>query len=101
MGSFAQESGQLPAPECSRGLPAGCRVNSPHGNSQARFWRAWNPELPRAGVEGVVPYIRLGSCVIALGAFACAMGKEEANGHLFDELKDPDRPRSSVPDVNK
>jgi hypothetical protein len=61
----------------------------------------WNPEIPRAGVEGGVPFIRLGPCVVALGAFGCAVGKEKANGHLFDDLKDPDRPRSSVPDANE
>jgi hypothetical protein len=28
-----------------------------------------------------------------------AIGKREANGHLFDDMRDPDRERSSVPDI--
>lgn len=28
-----------------------------------------------------------------------AVGKREANGHLFDDMRDPDRERSSVPDI--
>jgi hypothetical protein len=61
----------------------------------------WNPELPKAGIEGFIPYVRLGKhCVLGLGFFGCALGKQEANGHLFDDLKNPDRPGSSVPDVN-
>ena len=61
----------------------------------------WDPEPPKAGIEGFIPYVRLGKhCVVALGLFGCAVGKlPEANGHLFDDLKDPDRPRSSVPEV--
>ena len=28
-----------------------------------------------------------------------AIGKRQANGHLFDDMRDPDRERSSVPDI--
>jgi len=28
-----------------------------------------------------------------------AIGKHEANGHIFDDMRDPDRERSSVPDI--
>jgi hypothetical protein len=28
-----------------------------------------------------------------------AIGKREANGHIFDDMRDPDRERSSVPDI--
>lgn len=28
-----------------------------------------------------------------------AVGKREANGHIFDDMRDPDRERSSVPDI--
>jgi hypothetical protein len=28
-----------------------------------------------------------------------AIGKRQANGHLFDDMNDPDRDRSSVPDI--
>lgn len=63
----------------------------------------WNPKPPQAGVEGLLPYVRLGKhCVIGLGFFGCGIGKlPEANGHLFDDIKDPDRSRSSVPDARK
>jgi hypothetical protein len=62
----------------------------------------WNPEPPTFGVEGLIPYVRLGKhCVVGLGFFGCALGKEEANGHLFEDLKNPNRPRGSVPDPNE
>jgi hypothetical protein len=50
---------------------------------------------------GLIPYVRLGKrCVIALGAFGCAIGKlPEADGTLFDDMRDPNRPTSSVPDI--
>jgi hypothetical protein len=35
-----------------------------------------------------------------LGFFGCALGKlPEADGTLFEDMDDPDRPRSSVPDI--
>ncbi len=41
-------------------------------------------------------------CAFTLGAFACAFGKQpEANGHLLDDMKDPNYSGSSVPDPNK
>jgi len=46
-----------------------------------------------------LPYVRLGEqCVLGLGFFGCAFGRAPPESHLFDGLKDPDRPRSSVPD---
>jgi hypothetical protein len=61
----------------------------------------WEPETPRAGFDHLLPYVRLGKrCILGLGFFGCALGKlPEANGHLFDDMKDPDRTRSSVPDA--
>jgi hypothetical protein len=63
----------------------------------------WNPEPKRVGFAGVLPYVRLGDfCVLGLGFFGCAIGERpRANIHLFDELHNPDRPRSSVPDANQ
>jgi hypothetical protein len=56
-------------------------------------------ELPRAGFIGGLPYLRLGErCMLILGLLAC-QGKAAANSHLFDGMKDPDRDRSSVPDI--
>ena len=61
----------------------------------------WNPKEARVGVQGLIPYVRLGKrCVVGLGFFGCALGKlPEADGHVFDDMRDPDRPQSSVPDI--
>ena len=61
----------------------------------------WNAEPQRAGFENGLPYVRLGKrCILILGLVGCALGAAPpANGHLFDDLKDPDRDRSSVPDI--
>ena len=61
----------------------------------------WNAEPKRAGFENGLPYVRLGKrCILILGLVGCALGAAPpANGHLFDDLRDPDRDRSSVPDL--
>jgi len=61
----------------------------------------WDPEPRRFGIEGGIPYVRLGPCVVALIAFGCGIGKTEANGELFKDMRHPDRPTSSVPDVDE
>jgi hypothetical protein len=63
--------------------------------------REWEPEPSRAGFQGLLPYVRLGKrCVVGLGFFGCALGRlPEADGHVFDDMNDPDRPQSSVPDI--
>jgi hypothetical protein len=60
----------------------------------------WRPEVKKYGLYGPFPYVTLGErCVIGLGFFGCGIGKlPEANGHVLDDMRDPDRPRSSVPD---
>jgi hypothetical protein len=63
----------------------------------------WDPEPDRAGfAEGFIPYVRIGQrCVVGLGFFGCNLSKlPEANSHLFDGMHDPDRQRSSVPEVD-
>jgi hypothetical protein len=41
-------------------------------------------------------------CAIGLGFFACGIGKlPDANGKLFDDIDDPERIRSSVPDARR
>jgi hypothetical protein len=59
----------------------------------------WNPEEPRVGFSGGLPYVRLGKrCAIGLGFFGCALGDPPpANGDLFEGMDDPERDRSSVP----
>lgn len=49
---------------------------------------------------GILPVFRLGNCMVTIGAFACSFGKPEANGHLLDDMRSPDRSPSSVPDPN-
>jgi hypothetical protein len=56
-------------------------------------------QLPRAGFIEGLPYLRLGKrCMLVLGMVAC-QGNTAANSQLFDAMKDPDRDRSSVPDI--
>lgn len=59
----------------------------------------WNPEEPRVGFSGGLPYVRIGErCAIGLGFFACGFGaKPPANGELFEHMNDPERERGSVP----
>jgi hypothetical protein len=63
----------------------------------------WEPEPGRFGIEGLLPFMRLGKrCVVGLGFFGCAIGKlPEPNSHLFDEMRNPDREHSSVPEVDR
>jgi hypothetical protein len=57
----------------------------------------WAP--PKSGFSGGLPYMRLGDrCVIGLGFFGCSLGKPPARGDLFEDMDDPDRERSSVPE---
>ena len=60
----------------------------------------WNGEEDRRVTwVGPMPVFRIGNCIVTLGAFACGMGgPSEANSHLLDDMRKPDRARSSVPD---
>jgi hypothetical protein len=62
----------------------------------------WNPEQPRVGFSGGLPYVRLGKrCAVGLGFFGCGLGDPPpANGELFEGMDDPERERSSVPSSN-
>lgn len=62
----------------------------------------WNPEPPRVGFSGGLPYVRIGErCAIGLGFFGCGFGEPPpANGDLFEGMDDPERDRSSVPSPN-
>jgi hypothetical protein len=61
----------------------------------------WSEEPKRAGFEGGLPYIRLGNCILSVGVLGCGFGSAKANGHLFGDMRDPDRDRSSVPDISQ
>lgn len=63
----------------------------------------WNPEEPRVGFSGGLPYVRVGErCAIGLGFFGCGFGDPPpANGDLFDGMDDPERDRSSVPSTDR
>lgn len=73
--------------------PIGCKKDS--------YEAEWKPEPGRFGMSGGIPYVRLGKrCAVGLGFFDCGVGKlPEADGTLFEDMDDPDRPRSSVPDI--
>lgn len=59
-----------------------------------------NPKQKRAGFAGPLPYVRLGKCAVGLGFFGCGVGKPPPEStELYDRMKHPDRPTSSVPDV--
>lgn len=60
----------------------------------------WQPEEQRAGFAGPLPYVRLGKrCILIPPFFGCTLGKlPKAGGATLEEMRDPDRPRSSVPD---
>jgi hypothetical protein len=75
--------------------PPGCKKPA------SAYNKHFEPEPKRVGMQGLIPYVRIGKrCVVALGAFGCALGKlPEADGTIFDDMRDPDRPRSSVPDI--
>jgi hypothetical protein len=60
----------------------------------------WQPEEKRAGFAGPLPYVRLGKrCIIIPPFFGCRLGKlPKSGGATLEEIRDPDRPRDSVPD---
>ena len=92
-GRLSTQSQQECHPEDRRGpLPAHCL--------QPRAPAPWEPEPARAGFSGGLPWVRIGKeCIVGLGFFGCALDPPPANGHVLDEMKNPDRLRSSVPDV--
>jgi hypothetical protein len=58
-------------------------------------------ENPGLKWYGPIPILVTKRCVFTLGVFSCVLGDlPPANGHLFDDMKDPNRSRSSVPDPN-
>ena len=81
---------------------AALRGETPPGCRHYRAPDPWKPEPKKFGFAGGLPYMRLGKrCIIGLGFFGCGVGKlPEANGHVLDDMRDPDRPYSSVPDPN-
>lgn len=54
-------------------------------------------ENPGLHLQNGFPVWVVGNCTITLGFFACT-GDVPPNGHLLDDMKDPNRSRSSVPD---
>lgn len=63
----------------------------------------WDPSPGKVGISGGLPYVEVGKrCVIGLGFFGCAIGELPApNGELFEGMDDPNRDRSSVPEVTR
>lgn len=81
-----------------------CDENPPPGSMRPRCHPAphafgWHPEPRTVEWAGPLPFVHIGKhCILGLGFFGCAVGKlPEADGHLLDGMRDPDRDRSSVP----
>jgi len=55
-------------------------------------------ENPGLHLQNGFPVWVVGNCTITIGFFACT-GDTPPNGHLLDDMKDPNRSRSSVPDA--
>jgi hypothetical protein len=74
--------------------PVGCKKDS--------YEPDWKPEPGRFGSSGLFPFVRLGErCVVGLGFFGCALGKlPQPDGTLLEDMRDPNRPTSSVPDID-
>ncbi len=63
----------------------------------------WNGDEDRAVTwAGPLPVFKVGKrCVVTIGFFACNLSEiPEANSHLLDDMRKPDRATSSVPDPN-
>lgn len=80
-----------------------CAVAALQGEQRAECRKykkpdAWVPQPKEFGINGGLPYLRLGKrCIVGLGFFGCGVGKTpDANAHVFDDMRDPDRPRSSA-----
>jgi hypothetical protein len=79
------------AKRLAQALPPGCKKES--------FEKEWRPQPKRAGFVGIFPYVRLGRCIIGLGFWGCVVQEPKADGSLFEDFRNPDRPTSSVPDL--
>ena len=100
----ARRSVETLAPQLHEGLIAKCRDASepiPPECKPRRYHFKWSREPGTLEWDGLLPFVRLGErCAIGLGFFGCGIGPlPEPNGDLFDGMQDPDRPRSSVPEV--
>lgn len=99
----AQRTAETMAPELLEQLKRKCEAAEgppPPECKERKHEFKWDPEPGVVGVDGLLPFIRVGRrCVVGLGFFGCGIGKlPEANGDLFEAMSDPDRPRSSVPE---
>jgi hypothetical protein len=79
------------ARQLAQALPAGCKKDN--------FAKEWRPEPQRAGFVGILPYVRLGRCIIGLGFWGCVVQEPSPDGTLLEDFRNPDRPASSVPDL--
>lgn len=104
----AERTAQSLAPGLLRKHQRHCEEEKRHGRypdgckkPASEYEPNWEPEQPRAGFEGILPYVRLGkrkNCVIGLGFFGCTFDPPPPDGTLFSNMNDPERPRSSVPE---
>jgi len=88
-------------PETFSPAPQGARKPCQPTKSSME-WK--EPNFGMAGSDGGLrlPYVKLGKrCVLGLGFFGCDLGElPKPNGHLLDDMHDPNRSRVSVSAVD-
>lgn len=103
----AQRTAEAMAPGLVRKQMQECEEAKKHGKyppgckkPASAYEPDWEPEPDRAGLAPL-PFVRLGKrCVVGLGFFGCTLGKlPDADGTVFENMHDTERPRSSVPEV--
>jgi hypothetical protein len=59
----------------------------------------WDPDVNKPMLEKLLPTFKVGKrCTVMPPFFGCVLGElPPPNGKLLDEMRDPDRPTSSVP----
>ena len=103
--SEAHSVAQSMAPQLNNELQEKCATAErlaqapPPGCPKQSFEKEWRPQPKHAGFVGIFPYVRLGRCIIGLGFWGCVVQEPKADGSLFEDFRNPDRPTSSVPDL--
>jgi hypothetical protein len=97
VGRQAAVAAQSKRPDCNDGDRRGSMLPK---CTKANDHFEWHPEPKAVEFSGLIPYVHLGKrCVLGLGFFGCAVGKlPDANGRLFEDMRDPSEPTSSAPD---
>jgi hypothetical protein len=84
----------------SRSRAFGEQPVSPYREKEPGPRIVFEPEERKSGFMGPFPFVKLGKkCIIMPPFFGCSFGKQkEFEGYTLEDMRDPDRPRSSIPD---